>query len=93
MSDGPPPVPIPINGVLDLHHFRPAEIAGLVSDYLDECRRAGVLEVRLIHGKGIGNLQRTVHSLVGKRPDVVGFSFATDAYGGIGATIVHLHPK
>lgn len=89
-SQRPPPVRVPIDGVLDLHTFRPSEVGGLVNDYLDECRRAGVLEVRLIHGKGIGNLQRTVHSLLGKRADVVRFSFGTGAFGGIGATIVHL---
>jgi len=89
----PPPAPIPINGVLDLHTFRPAEIGGLVNEYLDECRRAGVLEVRLIHGKGIGNLQRTVHSILVKRRDVIRFSFAGANYGGLGATVVHLRRK
>jgi DNA-nicking Smr family endonuclease len=87
------PVQIPINGVLDLHHFSPSEIGGLVSEYLNECRRAGVLEVRLIHGKGVGNLHRTVHSVLSKRLDVLNFSFAAPVYGGIGATIVHLRPK
>jgi DNA-nicking Smr family endonuclease len=69
MDDEPPPAPIPIDGVLDLHTFRPSEARELVNDYLDECRRAGVLEVSIIHGKGIGNLQRTVHSILGKRAE------------------------
>jgi dsDNA-specific endonuclease/ATPase MutS2 len=76
--------------VLDLHTFKPREIGRLVPDYLDECRRRGILEVRIIHGKGIGNLQRIVHSILSKRADVVRFGFASVAYGGRGATILTL---
>jgi dsDNA-specific endonuclease/ATPase MutS2 len=88
-----PPIILPIDGVLDLHTFKPREIGHLVPDYLDECRRRGILEVRIIHGKGIGNLQRTVHSILSKRTDVVRFAFASAAYGGRGATIVTLLPN
>ena len=86
------PIQLPIDGVLDLHTFKPREIGGLVPDYLDECRKRGILEVRIIHGKGIGNLQRTVHSILSKRADVARFGFASAAYGGQGATIVTLLP-
>jgi DNA-nicking Smr family endonuclease len=89
-TPAPPPVALPIDGVLDLHTFRPNEVGGLVSDYLDECRRRGILEVRIIHGKGIGNLQRSVHSILSRRPDVLRFSTASAAFGGTGATIVTL---
>jgi dsDNA-specific endonuclease/ATPase MutS2 len=94
MTDDPPPPPVAlrIDGVLDLHMFRPAEIGDLVPAYLDQCRRLGILEVRLIHGKGIGNLQRSVHAILAKRPDVARFSFASASYGGRGATIVTLRP-
>jgi dsDNA-specific endonuclease/ATPase MutS2 len=88
----PPPIALPIDGVLDLHTFRPREIGDLVPAYLDQCRQAGLLEVRLIHGKGIGNLQRTVHAILARRPDVVRFAFASASYGGHGATIVTLRP-
>jgi DNA-nicking Smr family endonuclease len=96
MSDqppNPPPVALPIDGVLDLHTFNPREIGRLVPDYLDECRQRGLLEVRIIHGKGIGNLQRTVHSILAKRRDVARYAFASPAYGGRGATIVTLSPR
>ncbi|MGA2750780.1 MAG: Smr/MutS family protein [Verrucomicrobiota bacterium] len=91
-SDDPnqTPVPLPIDGVLDLHTFNPREIGGLVPVWLDECRQRGILEVRIIHGKGIGNLQRTVHAILARRPDVVRFSFAAAHYGGRGATIATL---
>jgi dsDNA-specific endonuclease/ATPase MutS2 len=83
-------MPLPIDGVLDLHTFKPGEIGDLVPAYLDECRARGILEVRIIHGKGIGNLQRTVHALLSRRPDVERFAFAAASFGGRGATIVTL---
>jgi DNA-nicking Smr family endonuclease len=85
-------VPLPIDGVLDLHTFKPKDIGSLVTAYLDECRQRGLLEVSIIHGKGIGNLQRSVHALLSRRSDVARFSFASAAYGGQGATIVTLQP-
>jgi len=86
------PVQIPINGVLDLHTFHPKEIKDLVTDYLEACLEKGILQVRIIHGKGIGNLRRTVHSLLAKNPHVVSFSLDHPEYGGWGATLVQLKP-
>jgi DNA-nicking Smr family endonuclease len=85
-----PPVALPIDGVLDLHTFNPGEIGSLVPAYLDQCRQRGIFQVRLIHGKGIGHLQRSVHAILSRRPDVVRYSFATARFGGRGATIVTL---
>src|SRR6266498_76962 len=89
-DSGIEPVELPIDGVLDLHTFRPAEIKCVVTDYLAECRVRGILEVRIIHGKGIGQLRQTVHSILAKHSDVISFALAGEAYGGSGATIVHL---
>ena len=86
------PVPLPIDGVLDLHTFRPQDVKEVVLEYLAACREKGILEVRIIHGKGIGQLRQTVHSILGKHPDVQSFSLAGEAWGGAGATIVHLRP-
>jgi DNA-nicking Smr family endonuclease len=88
------PVQLPINGVLDLHAFQPRDLKDLVPDYLAACRARGIFQVRIIHGKGIGNLRRTVHSILSKHADVVSFALDHPQYGGWGATIVHLrgHP-
>ena len=86
------PVELPIDGVLDLHTFRPRDIKELVPDYLAACQARGLLRVRIIHGKGIGNLRRTVHALLAREPIVASFHLASEAFGGWGATIVHLKP-
>ena len=51
------PIQLPIDGVLDLHTFQPREVRSLVLEYLMECRVRGILRVRIIHGKGIGQLR------------------------------------
>ena len=87
------PVPLPIDGVLDLHTIRPREVKDILLAYLDACQEQGILELRVIHGKGIGNLQRTVHSILQKHPQVISFTEASQLYGGSGATIVRLKPQ
>lgn len=91
-SDVPPPepLPLPVDGVLDLHTFRPQDVKLVVTEYLTACREKGILEVRVIHGKGIGQLRQTVHSVLSHLPFVESFSIAGEAWGGQGATIVHL---
>ncbi len=84
------PIELPINGVLDLHTFRPQEIKDLVPDYLAECQARGILQVRIIHGKGIGNLRRTVHAILARHPEVVSYALDHPEYGGWGATLVSL---
>lgn len=88
--DEPEPVELPIDGVLDLHTFRPNEVADLVGDYLDECQKRDIAEVRIIHGKGKGTLRRTVHAVLERRDDVADYGLAPPERGGWGATLVTL---
>ncbi|HET8723488.1 MAG TPA: Smr/MutS family protein [Anaeromyxobacteraceae bacterium] len=81
---------LPIDGTLDLHAFRPAEAADLVSDWLEACADAGLLEVRIVHGKGIGALRRTVEAALRRHPLVDSFRTAGEDGGGWGATLVTL---
>jgi DNA-nicking Smr family endonuclease len=89
-DETPAPVELPIDGTLDLHTFPPREVAEVTRAYIEACRAKGILEVRIIHGKGIGNLQRTVHALLARHPDVARYALASAAFGGTGATKVTL---
>ncbi len=90
MSDEP--FQLPIDGVLDLHTFRPQEVKDLVPDYLAACRERGIFQVRIIHGKGTGTLRRTVHAILSKHQDVLSYTLDHPEYGGWGATLVLLRP-
>lgn len=84
------PVSIEINGVIDLHHFSPKDLKYLIPDYLAECAKKNIYEVKIIHGKGKGVLRRTVHSLLHKNPHVLSYRLAPEGSGSWGATIVAL---
>ena len=90
MEDQEQPFEVPITDVLDLHTFNPREVKELVHAYLEACLERELYQVRIIHGKGIGNLRRTVHSLLSKHPDVVSFTLDHAQFGGWGATLVKL---
>jgi dsDNA-specific endonuclease/ATPase MutS2 len=89
LDDGGP-VEIPIDGVLDLHTFRPKDVKDLVPEYIGECLSRGLTEIRIIHGKGTGTLKTIVQSVLKKDPRVAGFSDAGIDAGGWGATVVQL---
>jgi DNA-nicking Smr family endonuclease len=81
---------LPLDGVLDLHTFQPSDVSDLVPTWLDACREKGLWELRIIHGKGRGVLQRIVHAALARRSDVVGYGLAQPERGGWGATWVTL---
>ncbi len=87
------PIRIPIEDVLDLHTFRPRDIADLLNAYFSECIKEGILSVRVIHGKGKGIQKRQVHQILDKHPLVRRYSDAPPEAGGWGATLVTLERK
>ena len=89
---GAEPFVLPVDGILDLHPFDPKEVKDVVAEYLCECRGKGILDVKIIHGKGTGALRRTVQSLLSRMPEVVSFDTAGLGDGGWGSTFVTLAP-
>jgi len=85
-------VELPIDGVLDLHTFHPRDVKDLVPEYLEECRKRGIMRVRIIHGKGTGVLKAIVHGVLKKSPHVLAFRDADLGGGSWGATEVELKP-
>ncbi len=83
------PVEIPIDGVIDLHTFVPRDAADVVEEYLNVCSEKGILEVKIIHGKGKGILRRTVESALKKHPLVLSYKLDSGP-SGWGATIAFL---
>lgn len=84
------PRPMPVDGVIDLHTFKPKQVAPAVEAYIQACCEQAVTELRIIHGKGIGNLRRTVHALLDKHADVADYRLAGHGAGAWGATLVTL---
>jgi dsDNA-specific endonuclease/ATPase MutS2 len=79
---------VPIEGVLDLHAFAPADIASVVEKYVRAAHEAGLREVRLIHGRGTGVQRGIVQSVLKKDPLVERFYDAPESH--LGATIANL---
>lgn len=86
------PIPLPIDGILDLHQFNPGELGDLIPGYIEACLQKDVTSIRIIHGKGKGVLRRTVHALLDKNPFVQSYRLANDP-SGWGATLVELIPQ
>jgi DNA-nicking Smr family endonuclease len=84
------PVEIPPQDSLDLHPFQPKDIPSVVEEYLEQCKQAGLTEVRLIHGKGKGVQRNIVRSILSQHPAVSSFHDGPLETGGWGATIVVL---
>jgi DNA-nicking Smr family endonuclease len=90
MDDQDPPVELPIDGTLDLHFFSPRDVDTLIPDYLEECRKRGIYQVRVVHGRGKGILRAKVHAILRRLSCVQSFCLAGGEGGGWGATIVRL---
>lgn len=87
------PVSIPIADYLDLHPFSPKDVRPLIDEYLFQCQEKGYQRVRLIHGRGTGNLRHLVRACLAKDPRVAEFRDAPPEAGGWGATVVYLKSR
>jgi dsDNA-specific endonuclease/ATPase MutS2 len=84
------PIVLPIEDWIDLHPFAPKDIPSVVEEYIAECVKAGIYEVRIIHGRGTGVQRKIVQSLLAKHPRVASFKDAPAEAGAWGATVAVL---
>jgi DNA mismatch repair protein MutS2 len=75
---------------LDLRGMTVDEALPLVEQRLDEASRAGVGELRIIHGKGTGTLRQAVRQMLQKHPLVTSHETAEARAGGDGVTVVQV---
>jgi DNA-nicking Smr family endonuclease len=78
----------PIEDSIDLHTFRPADIKSVVEEYIRAAHEAGLRQVRLIHGRGIGVQRGMVQAALEKHPLVESFDDAPESH--LGATVAIL---
>jgi dsDNA-specific endonuclease/ATPase MutS2 len=84
-------VRIPIEHELDLHAFPPRDVASVVHDYIDAAAAAGLLEVRIVHGRGRGVQRGIVQAALDRHPRVAEFWDDHDSH--LGATVARLCAK
>jgi len=82
-------VDLGVTDTLDLHMFRPADVPSVVQEFLNTAFGAGIRQVRIVHGKGIGVQRRIVREILANDSRVSWFADAPDA-SGWGATVATL---
>jgi DNA-nicking Smr family endonuclease len=87
------PFEIPVTGELDLHPFSPREIPSLVEEYVRACAERGILELRLVHGRGKGVQRAAVRRVLRSLEAVEWAGDAPPELGGWGATLVRLRAR
>ena len=85
----PEVIEYPIDGTIDLHTFLPQDVKEVVTDYIEECLKEKIPQIRIIHGKGKGVLRRIVHSVLDRHPAIISYRQDSGA-GSWGATIAVL---
>jgi DNA mismatch repair protein MutS2 len=75
---------------LDVRGMRVDEAWPLVDKALDDASLAGLSELRVIHGRGTGQLMRGIREFLDGHPQVGSVTFAGDREGGEGVTVVKL---
>jgi DNA-nicking Smr family endonuclease len=79
---------VPIEAELDLHPFAPRDIASVTEEYINAAHEAGLRQVRLVHGRGIGVQRATVHRVLSEHPLVE--ECWDDPHAHLGATFARL---
>jgi DNA-nicking Smr family endonuclease len=79
---------VPVEDVLDLHAFAPRDVPSVVDEFVRAAGEAGLRQVRLIHGRGIGVQRARVQQILSAHPLVERYWDAADSH--LGATVAIL---
>ena len=82
-----------VDGELRLRRLTVDEALALLEPYLYDAYMAGLSQVRVVHGKGTGDLRRAVHRFLDTHPLVKSYRFGGSGEGGYGATVVELRER
>ena len=76
---------------LDLRGQYAADALEVIDKYLDDATLAGLARVRLIHGKGTGQLRAAVQNFLKTHHRVKSYRLGEQSEGGLGVTVVELN--
>jgi DNA mismatch repair protein MutS2 len=79
---------IPPENELRLRHLTVDEALPRLDQFLHDAYMAGLIQVRVIHGKGTGTLRQTVRRELRRHPLVASFRPGEYGEGGEGVTVV-----
>lgn len=79
---------MPIEAELDLHPFAPRDIRSVVTEYVRAAAEAGLREVRIVHGRGVGVQRGNVQATLERHPLVTAFWDAPGSH--LGATVASI---
>jgi DNA mismatch repair protein MutS2 len=80
--------PVPIE--LEVRGMRVDEAMLLIDQRLDEAFRAGLPQIRIVHGKGTGTLRRAIREALSRHPLVKSLATPPPKEGGEGVTVAEL---
>ena len=76
-----------------LRHLTVDEALFRLDQYLHDAFMSGLIQVRVVHGKGAGTLRQAIQKVLAKHPLVKSYRIGGYGEGGIGVTIVQLADK
>ena len=77
-------------GEISLRHLTVSEALPLLDKYLDDAFLAGLVTVRIIHGRRGGVLRRAIREFAESHPHVKSWREADIFEGGQGVTVLYL---
>ena len=83
----------PVGEELDLHQLTVDEALLKLDEYLHNAFLAGMIQVRVVHGKGTGTLREAVRDFLARHPLVRSSRPGAYGEGGTGVTVAYLADK